>query len=147
MGKWWGVAFGVVGGLLGAGLLLLVTRPPRGEAIQLRNDAEAMTLQAENTLREYGDRIPSETKLDLENKVQAVKEILENDPQNADRLRPAYEAMVQTLTQAGASMYEQAGAGAPGADMSGNGAGPDGAADEDEETVDAEFREVGGEER
>jgi competence protein ComEA len=35
MSKWWGVAFGVVGGLLGAGLLLLVTRPPRGEAIQL----------------------------------------------------------------------------------------------------------------
>jgi competence protein ComEA len=35
MSKWWGVAFGVVGGLLGAGLLYLVTRPPRGEAIQL----------------------------------------------------------------------------------------------------------------
>jgi competence protein ComEA len=35
MGKWWGVAFGIVGGLLGAGLLVLVTRPPRGESIQL----------------------------------------------------------------------------------------------------------------
>ncbi|HEX9617646.1 MAG TPA: helix-hairpin-helix domain-containing protein [Anaerolineales bacterium] len=35
MSKWWGVAFGVVGGLLGAGLLLLVIRPPRGEAIHL----------------------------------------------------------------------------------------------------------------
>lgn len=35
MSKWWGVAFGIVGGLLGAGLLLLVIRPPRGEAIQL----------------------------------------------------------------------------------------------------------------
>jgi competence protein ComEA len=35
MSKWWGVAFGVIGGLLGAGLLYLVTRPVRGEAIQL----------------------------------------------------------------------------------------------------------------
>ena len=118
----------------------------RREAISLRNDAEAMVLQAENTLREYGDRIPSELKMELDTKVQAVKEILEKDPENADRLRPAYEDMVQSLTQVGTSMYEQAGA--AGADMSDNGASPDGAADaEDEETVDAEFREVGGEER
>jgi molecular chaperone DnaK len=118
----------------------------RREAISLRNDAEAMVLQAENTLREYGDRIPSELKMTLDTKVQAVKEILENDPQNADRLRPAYEDMVQSLTQVGTSMYEQAGA--AGADLSDNGASPDGAAGaEDEETVDAEFREVGGEER
>jgi len=118
----------------------------RREAISLRNDAEAMVLQAENTLRDYGDRIPSELKMALDTKVQAVKEILENDPQNADRLRPAYEDMVQSLTQVGTSMYEQAGA--AGADMSDNGASPDGSAGaEDEETVDAEFREVGGEER
>jgi competence protein ComEA len=31
----WAVAFGVVCGLLGAGLLYLVTRPPRGEVIGL----------------------------------------------------------------------------------------------------------------
>jgi molecular chaperone DnaK len=118
----------------------------RREAISLRNDAEAMVLQAENTLREYGDRIPSELKMELDTKVQAVKEILEKEPENADRLRPAYEDMVQSLTQVGTSMYEQAGA--AGADMSDNGASPDGAAGaEDEETVDAEFREVGGEER
>src|SRR3954447_16831536 len=118
----------------------------RREAISLRNDAEAMVLQAENTLREYGDRVPSELKMELDTKVQAIKEILEKEPENADRLRPAYEDMVQSLTQVGTSMYEQAGA--AGADMSDNGASPDGAADnEDEETVDAEFREVGGEER
>jgi molecular chaperone DnaK len=114
----------------------------RREAISLRNDAESMTLQAENTLRDYGDRIPSELKLDLDTKVAAVKDILEHDPQNADRLRPAYEAMVQTLTQVGTAMYAQAGD-AGGPDMSGNGAEP-GAGAEDEETVDAEFREVGG---
>ncbi|MGW8225923.1 MAG: helix-hairpin-helix domain-containing protein [Anaerolineales bacterium] len=31
----WGIAFGIVCGLLGAGLLLLITGRPRGEAIQL----------------------------------------------------------------------------------------------------------------
>jgi len=32
---WWGIAFGVVVGLLAAGLILLVGSPPRGEAIRL----------------------------------------------------------------------------------------------------------------
>ena len=68
--------------------------------------------------------LSAELKMTLDTKVQAVKEILENDPQNADRLRPAYEDMVQSLTQVGTSMYEQAGA--AGADMSDNGASPDG---------------------
>jgi molecular chaperone DnaK len=113
----------------------------RREAISLRNDAEAMVLQAENLLRDHGDRIPSDTKLELDTKVAAVKDVLENDPTNADRLRPAYEEMVQVLTQAGTAMYEQAGAAAPGAD----GAGPEADAGEaSDETVDAEFREVGG---
>jgi molecular chaperone DnaK len=100
-----------------------------------------MVLQAENLLRDHGDRIPSDTKLELDTKVAAVKDVLENDPTNADRLRPAYEEMVQVLTQAGTAMYEQAGAAAPGAD----GAGPEADAGEaSDETVDAEFREVGG---
>src|SRR5687768_7885223 len=46
----------------------------RREAISLRNDAEAMTLQAESTLREHGDKIPTELRGELDGKVQAVKE-------------------------------------------------------------------------
>jgi molecular chaperone DnaK len=113
----------------------------RREAISLRNDAEAMVLQADNLLRDHGDRIPSEVKMNLDTKVAAVKDVLENDPTNADRLRPAYEEMVQVLTQAGTAMYEQSGAEAPGAD----GAEPEADTGEgSDETVDAEFREVGG---
>src|SRR4030066_1289788 len=33
---WWAIAYGVVCGLLAAGIILLVSRFPRGEAIQLR---------------------------------------------------------------------------------------------------------------
>ncbi len=109
-----------------------------------------MVFQAEKTLADYGDRIPVELKGELDGKVQTVKEILDKDPDNADRLRPAYEEMVQTLTRVGSSMYEAAGAnGADGAEpgfgadgsASANGA-TNGAAD-DEATVEGEFREVG----
>jgi molecular chaperone DnaK len=80
------------------------------EAIELRNQAEALLYQAEKTLNEFSDRIPSELKLELENKMQAVREIVERDPMNTARLRPAYDELARTLSQVGARMYEQAGA-------------------------------------
>ncbi|MDQ2655397.1 MAG: molecular chaperone DnaK [Chloroflexota bacterium] len=118
----------------------------RREAITLRNDAESMSHQAESTLKEHGDRIPEATKTDLEAKLADVQDILKNDPTNADRLRPAYEAMVSVLTQAGSAMYEQAAASDAGGEADGGGASA-GASSDDEETVDAEFREVGGEDK
>jgi molecular chaperone DnaK len=112
----------------------------RREAIEFRNQAEAMTYQAERTLSDYGDKIPSETKLDLETKVATVRDILANDPDNIDRLRTAYDDMTQTLSQAGASMYEQAGA---PEDMGPDGTTAEEQPAEDETTVEGEFREVG----
>ena len=120
----------------------------RREAIALRNDAEGMVFQAEKTLSDYGDGIPVELKGELDGKVQTVKEILDKDPDNADRLRPAYEEMVQTLTRVGSSMYEAAGADGAGADGAGAGFGENGSANgaagaADDATVEGEFREVG----
>jgi molecular chaperone DnaK len=112
----------------------------RREAIEFRNQAEAMTYQAERTLSDYGEQIPSDVKLDLEAKVATVRDILANDPENIDRLRTAYDEMTQTLSQAGAAMYQQAGA--PG-DMGPDGATEEGQPAEDETTVEGEFREVG----
>jgi len=119
----------------------------RREAISLRNDAEAMVFQAEKTLRDYGDRIPTDLRGNLDGKIQAVKDILNKEPENVDRLRPAYEDLVQTLSQVGTSMYEAAGAaGAPGGQE--QAAGPNGqpggqGAPGEEATVEGEFREVG----
>ena len=120
----------------------------RREAIALKNDAEAMTFQAEKTLTDYGDRIPSELKAELDTKIQAVREILDKDPENVDQLRTAHEEMVQTLTRVGSSMYEAAGATdeAAGADFGSNGAADEAEAEPaptDDATVEGEFREVG----
>jgi molecular chaperone DnaK len=115
----------------------------RRESIEFRNQAEAMTYQAERTLSDYGDKIPSETKLDLEAKVATVRDILANDPENIDRLRTAYDEMTQTLSQAGASMYEQAGAPEDFDPAAAGAEGATGEPAEDETTVEGEFREVG----
>jgi molecular chaperone DnaK len=107
----------------------------RREAIELRNQAESMAYQADRTLSDYGDKIPAELKAELETKIAAVRDILENDRENVERLKPAYEEMTTTLSRVGASMYEQT----PNAE-----GGPEAeeAAPEDEATVEGEFREV-----
>ncbi|MEA2532049.1 MAG: molecular chaperone DnaK [Thermomicrobiales bacterium] len=118
----------------------------RREAISLLNDAESMVYQAENVLKEHGDKIPEDVKGELDQKVQTVKEILDKDRENVDRLKPAYEEMVQTLSKVGSAMYGAAGdqGGAPdGTDFGANGATDSGP--EDEATVEGEFREVGSE--
>ncbi|MBN9012533.1 MAG: Hsp70 family protein, partial [Rhizobiales bacterium] len=114
----------------------------RREAISLRNDAESMVFQAEKTLSEYGDRLPDDVKSELDQRIQTVKEILDKDRENVDRLKPAYEEMVQTLSKVGTAMYSQTGA-EGGAEY--NGASENGGAPEDEATVEGEFREVGSE--
>jgi molecular chaperone DnaK len=112
----------------------------RRESISIRNDAESMVYQAENVLREHAERIPAEVKAELDQKVQDVKEILEKDPENIDRLKPAYEAMVESLSKVGSAVYG-AGAAAPNG-VHDAGEATDGSA-EDEATVEGEFREVG----
>jgi len=114
----------------------------RREAISIRNDAESMVFQAEKTLAEYGDRLPEDVKSELDQKVQVVKEILDTDRENIDRLKPAYEEMVQSLSKVGTAMYSQAGTEGGADGFTSAGAEGEPTADDDA-TVEGEFREVG----
>ena len=114
----------------------------RKDAIELRNLAESMVYQAERTITDYGDKFDSALKLDLEAKVATVKDILENDPENLERLRPAYQELTSTLSQAGASMYEEADAAAAEGAGDDAGAQAEEPATDDEATVEGEYREV-----
>ena len=120
----------------------------RKEAINTRNEAESMMFQAEQLISENGDKIPDDLKSDLEAKVADIKDVLENDRENIDRIKPAHEALMTALTAAGTAMYQAADAqqGAPdmgGFDASGEAGEP---AADDDTTVEGEFREVDGEE-
>ena len=116
----------------------------RREAISLRNDAESMVFQAEKTLSEYGEQIPVEIKTELDEKVQAVKEILDTDRENIDRLKPAYEEMVASLSKVGSAMYGQTADASPNGDAGFAGGEAEETVDDDS-TVEGEFREVGSE--
>lgn len=109
------------------------------ESIELKNTADSMAYQAEKTLRDNADKVPSDLKADVEAKIADVKAAIESD--DADRMRSATDALSSSLSKIGEAVYGAAGAGEPGADgFAGGPSGEPGGAEEG--TVEGEFREV-----
>ena len=59
----------------------------RREEAELKNRADNLAYAAERLLRESGDRLPSELKLELDNQTQAVRRALDRNDAAAIRLR------------------------------------------------------------
>ncbi|MDQ4075017.1 MAG: molecular chaperone DnaK [Chloroflexota bacterium] len=110
------------------------------ERVELRNRADQMAYQLDKQLQELGDRLPTETKADLENKIQEVRDALKAE--DDDRIRRALAELESAAMAMGRAAYEPEGA--TGAE--GPGVRPDGGAgretDEDEDIVEGEFREA-----
>ncbi len=116
------------------------------EEVEARNMADTLVYTAEKTLREQGDKVPSDLKSDVDAKIAAVKSALQGS--DVQQLKRTTQELSDSMQKVGAAVYQQAGGG-PGA---GPGAGappppPPGGGDEvpgkkDEGTVEGEFREV-----
>ena len=105
----------------------------RKEAVETRNTAEGLVYQAEKLVADEGDKMPADAKSELTAKSAALKQLLESEDADVDRIKSATEELQQALLSAGQQMYSQAGA-APG--DSGPTDGPP------DDTVEGEFREV-----
>ncbi len=126
----------------------------RKEAIDARNDADAMVFQVEKALEEAGDKLDSNDKTAVEADLNALKSLLEQnkdaeltDSQVAD-IKAAKEKLMESAQKLFAKMYEQAqaaqGAQGAGPDMGGAGAGTgaSGEAGYGDDVVDADYKEV-----
>jgi molecular chaperone DnaK len=101
----------------------------RKEEVELRNRADSTAYAAEKLLRDQADKVPDDTKSDIESKVSALRSALES--QDLDDIRTKLHYLEMTLQQMGAAMYEQ-----PGGE-----AGPPPPTD-DEDVVEGEFTEA-----
>jgi molecular chaperone DnaK len=113
----------------------------RREAVEARNQTEAMVNQVEKTLKEAGDGVSAQDKGEAEAAIAAAKSALEGG--DAAAVKAAGERLSQSAMKLGEAMYKaqaeaaaQAGAQA-GPEAAAPGAGPNG-----EKIVDAEFEEV-----
>ena len=104
----------------------------RREAVEARNQTEAMVNQVEKTLKEAGDKVSAQDKGEAEAAVAAAKSALEGG--NAKSIKAASERLAQSAMKLGEAMYKTQAEAAQGAQPE---AGPSG-----EKIVDADFEEV-----
>ena len=119
----------------------------RKEAIDAKNDAEAIITQTEQAMSEAGDKLAEGDKQAVQADIDALKATVSaigaNEPTEAqvEELKAGKEKLMNSAQQLFQKMYEQA-QGAAGA----QGAGPDmnagGAAPHDDDGVDGDFTEV-----
>ena len=131
----------------------------RREEVETRNQAEALSFQAERTVRDLGDKVSSEDKTEVENKVSTLREALKGT--DVEAIRSMMGSLQETLQRVSTAAYQAASAasggdgsngaggagGAGGADGAGGAGGAEGepagaGAGAGEETVEGEFKEV-----
>jgi len=112
----------------------------RKELIEARNTADNAVYTAEKALRDFGDKVPAETKSKVEAEIANVKQSLESD--DPTKIKSATEQLFQIVQQIGASVYQQGGPQA-GPAAGGEEPGPEGGEQKpggDDDVVDGEFR-------
>ena len=125
----------------------------RKEGIDARNDADSFVFQTEKALQEVGDKIDASQKQVVEDDIKALKETLEStkdkelSDSEIDSLKSQKEKLMTDAQALFAKMYEGAQAAGAGPDMGAAGAGPDmggasNAADNNDNVVDGDYREV-----
>ncbi len=113
------------------------------EEVEARNQAEALTFQAERTLKDLGDKVSAEDRAAVEGKVSDVRNALKTEAVEVVTSRAT--ELAEILQRVGAAAYAAAGAaGTPPGDGDAGEAGPEApdGAPADDETVEGEFKEV-----
>ncbi len=118
----------------------------RRELVDLRNNAEAITLRMEKELQEHGGKIGPQERSDIENAMNRVKELVKGE--DKDALQKAVDDLQKAAMKLGEAVYKaQEAAGAGGAtatDARAAGAQPDAAAGSPgkkggDDVIDAEY--------
>ena len=112
----------------------------RREEVELRNRADNLAYAAERLLRETGDSLPSELKLELDNLVQTIRRAL--DSARCRRGPDGDRCPGVGAGSAPAEAPQPVGAAAGGGRGGGGGGDGGGSDDGGDGSVDAEFREV-----
>jgi molecular chaperone DnaK len=121
----------------------------RREEVETRNQAEALTFQAERTLKDLGDKVSAEDRAETENKVASLREALKGS--DVEAIKSGMQSLAETLQRVSTAAYQAAssssGNGTDAADGAGEEPGAEGEASPEgeaaaEEPVEGEFKEV-----
>ncbi|MEJ1967705.1 MAG: molecular chaperone DnaK [Rhizomicrobium sp.] len=110
----------------------------RREAVEAKNQADALVHSTEKALGEHGDKLDATERTGIENAMAALKEAVKGD--DAEDIKAKTQSLATASMKLGEAMYKASQASAAAADAAADGAGnnPKG----DDNVVDAEFSEV-----
>jgi molecular chaperone DnaK len=120
----------------------------RREAAETRNQADQLTYQVDQFLKDNGDKLPDADRAELTTKNDELKQALKDESTATETLRSGTEALMQVWQRAGQSLHQQAQqeqqqqAAAGGGDEASSPGPEDGSGDED--VVEGEIVDEGG---
>jgi molecular chaperone DnaK len=113
------------------------------ELIEARNKADSLIYQTEKSLKEFGDKVDSETKSKIESSVADLKKAMESD--DTERINQVCDELTQASHKLAEAMYQQTtqeGGGAEAGTGAQTGGGTQQGTSSDDDVVDADFEEV-----
>ncbi|MCQ8183971.1 molecular chaperone DnaK [Parvularcula maris] len=116
----------------------------RRELVEARNQAESLAHSTESSLKEHGDKIGDAEKKQIEEAIADVRTTLEKDDVTADEVNEKVQALATASMKLGEAIYSEGNAQAE-QDAAAAAAADDAA--QDAEIVDADFEEVGEDEK
>jgi molecular chaperone DnaK len=109
----------------------------RKELIEARNNADNLIYSSEKVLRDLGDKVPAEMRKQVEEKITAVRDVLNGN--DVEAIRRSADDLNQTLQQVGAAAYQQTPSEPPTGEGGESNPGSENPGT-DENVVDGEFR-------
>ncbi len=107
----------------------------RREAVEAKNQGEALVHQTEKTLKEHGDKLAAGDKKAIEDAIAGLKAVL--DSGEAETIKAKTQALAEASMKLGEALYKsQAGATPEGGESAPGGGGSDNVVDADFEEVD-----------
>ncbi len=119
-------------------------RGPRDEdkkkqkLIEIRNQADTLIYTTEKSIRDLGDKLDAATRADIEAKVEALKGVM--DSGDAEAIEKATGELAQASHKLAEKLYQQQSQ--PGAEQPGGPAQQAGRKKDDDDVVDADYKEV-----
>jgi len=74
------------------------------EKIEAKNKADTLVYTTEKTLREYGDKVDSKAKKEIEEKIEALKKIKDGD--NIEEIKKACDQLSEAIQKIGSELYK-----------------------------------------
>jgi len=109
----------------------------RKELIEARNNADNTVYAAEKALRDFGDKVPADTKSEVEAKVADVKKAAAGE--DVATIKSATEALGQVIQKIGAAVYQEPNV--PGSETGESGTNPNPEPEAGPDVVEGEVKE------